>query len=167
MLEQAVREIKGEAEPQVQAQLNLGLNIRIPADYVPEENQRLRLYKRIAGVETERQLADVQSELRDRYGDPPAPVQQLLQYAALRLQALQSGVNAIERKRDLITVKFREDAPIDPGRLAAFVSSQRGTQFLPDGTLKFFAKALGPRELLEQLQSLLTNLAENVSPSVA
>ena len=76
-------------------------------------------------------------------------------------------MNAIERKRDLITVKFREDAPIDPGRLAAFVSSQRGTQFLPDGTLKFFAKALGPRELLEQLQSLLTNLAENVSPSVA
>ena len=72
MLEQAVREMKGEAEPQPQAQLNLGLNIRIPAEYVLEENQRLRMYKRIAGVETDRQLADVEAELRDRYGEPPA-----------------------------------------------------------------------------------------------
>ena len=167
MLEQAVREIKGEAEPQPSAQLNLGLNIRIPNDYVPEENQRLRLYKRIAGVETDRQLTDVEAELRDRYGDPPAPVRQLLQYAALRLQAVQAGATAIERKRDLVTVKFREDAPIDPGKLASFVSSQRGAQFLPDGTLKFSVKALGAREILEQLQALLGNLVETISPSVA
>jgi transcription-repair coupling factor (superfamily II helicase) len=167
MLEQAVREMKGEAEPRPQAQLNLGLNIRIPAEYIPEENQRLRMYKRIAGVETERQLSDVEAELRDRYGEPPLPVQQLLRYAALRLQAAQAGVTGIERKRDLVSVRFRQDAPVDPARLASFVSSQRGAQFLPDGTLKFLAKGLDARELLEQLQSLLGNLAENISPSVA
>ncbi len=168
MLEQAVREMKGEADPQPQAQLNLGLNIRIPAEYVPEENQRLRMYKRIAGVETERQLADVEAELRDRYGEPPVPVQQLLRYAALRLQAVHAGVTAIERKRDLVSVRFRQDAPVDPGKLANFVSSQRGAQFLPDGTLKFLAKGLGARELLEQLQKLLENLFEpQGSPSIA
>jgi transcription-repair coupling factor (superfamily II helicase) len=168
MLEQAVREMKGEADPQPQAQLNLGLNIRIPAEYVPEENQRLRMYKRIAGVETERQLADVEAELRDRYGEPPVPVQQLLRYAALRLKAVLAGVTAIERKRDLVSVRFRQDAPVDPGKLASFVSSQRGAQFLPDGTLKFLAKSMGARELLEQLQGLLENLFEpKGSPSVA
>src|SRR5437667_10083558 len=168
MLEQAVREMKGEAEPQPQAQLNLGLNIRIPAEYVPEENQRLRMYKRIAGVETERQLTDVEAELTDRYGEPPVPVQQLLRYAALRMQAVQAGVTGIERKRDLISVRFRADAPIDAAKLAGFVSSQRGAQFLPDGTLKFLAKGSGPRELLEQLQNLLENLLEpKGSPSVA
>ena len=168
MLEQAVREMKGEAEPQPQAQLNLGLNIRIPAEYVPEENQRLRMYKRIAGVETDRQLADVEAELRDRYGEPPVPVQQLLRYAALRLQAVNAGVTAIERKRDLVSVKFRQDAPVDPVKLAGFVSSHRGSQFLPDGTLKFLAKGVGARELLEQLQALLENLFEaKGSPSLA
>ena len=167
MLEQAVREMKGEAEPQPQAQLNLGLNIRIPADYITEENQRLRMYKRIAGVETERQLADVEAELKDRYGEPPLPVRQLLRYAALRLQAVQAGVTAIERKRDLVSVRFRQDAPVDPGKLASFVSSQRGAQFLPDGTLKFVAKGLDPKELLEQLQTLLGNLAENMQASIA
>lgn len=160
MLEQAVREMKGEAEPQPQAQLNLGLNIRIPAGYIAEENQRLRMYKRIAGVETDRQLTDVESELKDRYGDPPFPVQQLLRYAALRLQAAQAGVTGIERKRDLVSVRFRQDAPVDPARLAHFVSSQRGAQFLPDGTLKFLAKGIDSKELLEQLQSLLGTLAE-------
>ncbi len=167
MLEQAVREMKGEAEPQPQAQLNLGLNIRIPADYITEENQRLRMYKRIAGVETERQLGDVEAELKDRYGEPPLPVRQLLRYAALRLQAVLAGVTAIERKRDLVSVRFRQDAPVDPGKLASFVSSQRGAQFLPDGTLKFQAKGLDPKELLEQLQTLLSNLAENIQPSLA
>ena len=56
-----------------------------------EENQRLRMYKRIAGVETERQLSDVASEVRDRYGDPPVAVQQLLRYATLRLRASRSS----------------------------------------------------------------------------
>jgi transcription-repair coupling factor (superfamily II helicase) len=125
------------------------------------------MYKRIAGVETERQLADVEAEVKDRYGEPPLPVRQLLRYAALRLQAVQAGVTAIERKRDLVSVRFRQDAPVDSAKLASFVSSQRGAQFLPDGTLKFLAKGLDARELLEQLQALLGNLAENILPSIA
>jgi transcription-repair coupling factor (superfamily II helicase) len=166
MLEQAVREMKGEVEPQPQAQLNLGLNIRIPSHYIPEENQRLRMYKRIAGVETERQLSDVESELRDRYGEPPVAVEQLIRYAALRLQSAQAGVVSIERKKDLVSVRFRQDAPVDPARLASFVSSQRGAQFLPDGTLKFLARGLDAKGLLEQLHGLLMTLSENASPSI-
>ncbi|PYV85152.1 MAG: transcription-repair coupling factor, partial [Acidobacteria bacterium] len=167
MLEQAMRELKGEAEPAPQAQLNLGLNIRIPANYILEENQRLRMYKRIAGVETDRQLSDVEAEIRDRYGDPPVAVQQLLRYAALRLQAMDAGVTGIERKRDLVSVKFRQDAPVDPVRLAKFVSSQRGAQFLPDGTLKFMTKGLNAQELLDQLHQLLETLTEHEAPSLA
>ena len=88
MLERAVREMKGEAGPdEAETQLNLGLNIRIPVNYIPEENQRLRMYKRIAGVETESQLNDVGAELEDRYGEPPAAVRNLLDYASLKLLA--------------------------------------------------------------------------------
>src|SRR5678809_419985 len=57
MLDRAVREMKGEVAPEETAtQLNLGLNIRIPGEYIAEENQRLRMYKRVAGVETQAQL---------------------------------------------------------------------------------------------------------------
>ncbi len=169
MLDRAVREMKGEAAAdEAETQLNLGLNIRIPVEYIPEENQRLRMYKRVAGVETESRLNDVRAELADRYGEPPAPVQNLLEYAALKLLAMRVGATAIERKRDLVTIKFRQNAEIDPGRLAKFVSSQRGAQFTPDGTLKYVSKAVSPVEVLTQLRGLLEELspAAQVLPSV-
>jgi transcription-repair coupling factor (superfamily II helicase) len=166
MLDRAVRELKGEAAPEeAEMQLNLGLNIRIPAEYIPEENQRLRLYKRIAGIETETQLSDVRSEIQDRYGEPPAAVQHLLEYANLKLFCLRVGVNAIDRKRDLVSIKFKQDASVDPERLAKFVAANRGSRFAPDGTLKFSLKASGAEEVLAYLRDLLGTLAG--APAVA
>ncbi|HET7442990.1 MAG TPA: transcription-repair coupling factor [Terriglobales bacterium] len=160
MLERAIREMKGEVAPEeAETQLNLGLNIRIPGGYIPEENQRLRMYKRIAGVETESQLNDVRGELEDRYGAPPPAVRNLLEYATLKLLCVAVGVTSIERKRDLVTVKFRQNATVDPERLARFVSSQRGNQFTPDGLLKFSLKVTAADQVLQQLKNLLEELA--------
>ncbi|HEX4769698.1 MAG TPA: transcription-repair coupling factor [Bryobacteraceae bacterium] len=160
MLERAVREMKGEAAPdEAEIQLNLGLNIRIPAEYIPEENQRLRMYKRVAGVETDSQLKDVAAELQDRYGPPPAAVRNLLDYAALKLVCLRVGVVAIDRKRDSVTFKFRQNASVDPEQLAHFVAGQRGAQFTPDGLLKFVLKATLAEEVLRALRTVLEQLA--------
>ena len=160
MLERAVREMKGEAAPdEAETQLNLGLNIRIPADYVPEENQRLQMYKRVARVETEQQLTDVAAELQDRYGPPPPAVRNLLDYASLKLLCMKVGVNAIERKRDNVTLKFQQNAAVDPEQLARFVSAQRGAQFTPDGMLKFALKATAADEVLRALRTILEQLA--------
>ncbi len=168
MLERAVREMKGEAAPEeAETQLNLGLNIRIPADYVPEENQRLQMYKRVARIETESQLSDVASELQDRYGPPPPAVRNLLDYAALKLLCMKVGVNAIERKRDTVTLKFQQDASVDPEQLARFVSTQRGAQFTPDGMLKFVLKATAADEVLRALRSILEQLAKAETASEA
>jgi transcription-repair coupling factor (superfamily II helicase) len=161
MLDRAVRELKGEVAPEeAKIQLNLGLNIRIPADYIAEENQRLRMYKRIAGVETESQLRNVRDELEDRYGQPPAAVASLLEYASLKLLASRVGVTAIDRKREIVTMKFRPDATIDPAKLARFVSAERDAQFSPDGMLRFSVKAAGAREILNQLRQVLEQLSE-------
>jgi transcription-repair coupling factor (superfamily II helicase) len=159
MLERAVREMKGEAGVEVtEIQLNLGLNIRIPSDYIKEENQRLRMYKRVAGVETESQLHDVRAELIDRYGETPRAVRNLLEYAALKLQAMRVGANAIERKREFVNIKFSANAAIDPGKLARFVASQKGAQFTPDGTLKFSIKIASAEGILQTLRDLLEEL---------
>jgi transcription-repair coupling factor (superfamily II helicase) len=163
MLDRAVREMKGETpQDEVPTQLNLGLNIRIPVEYIAEENQRLRMYKRIAGVETDTQLADVQSELQDRYGEPPAAVVHLLDYAALKLHSSRVGVIMMERKRDLVNIKFKQNAPIDASKLAQFVACDRGAKFTPDGTLKFTLTVTAPAEVLTRLEDLLSLLAEDV-----
>jgi transcription-repair coupling factor (superfamily II helicase) len=166
MLERAVREMKGEAAPdEAETQLNLGLNIRIPADYIPEENQRLQMYKRVARVETESQLTDVSAELQDRYGPPPSAVCNLLDYASLKLLCMKVGVNAIERKRDSVTFKFQQNAAVDPEQLARFVSAQRGAQFTPDGMLKFVLKAAAAEEVLRTLRTVLEQLSSTETAS--
>jgi transcription-repair coupling factor (superfamily II helicase) len=166
MLDRAVREMKGEAgAEEAEMQLNLGLNIRIPAEYIPEENQRLRMYKRVAGVETESKLEDVEVELKDRYGPPPQAVRNLLDYASLKLLCMRVGVNAIERKRDQVTLKFRQNAAVDPEQLARFVSGQRGAQFTPDGMLKFTLKASAADEVLRALRTVLEQLSAQETAS--
>jgi len=160
MLERTVREIKGEIEPEVaETQLNLGLNIRIPAEYIAEENQRLRMYKRVAGVETEAQLNDVAAELGDRYGAPPSTVRNLLDYAALKLYSQRLGVAQIERRRDALSIRFTEKAAVDPDRLARFVQGEQGAQFTPQGVLKFSLKDKQPEMILTRLKALLESLA--------
>ena len=160
MLERTVRELKGEVEPEVaETQLNLGLNIRIPAEYIAEENQRLRMYKRVAGVETEAQLNDVAAELGDRYGTPPPAVRNLLDYAALKLYSQRVGVSQIERRRDAVSILFTQKAPIDPERLARFVQTESGSQFTPQGVLKFSFKEKQSEIILTKLKSLLEQLA--------
>ncbi len=131
MLERTVRELKGEvSEETPETQLNLGLNIRIPADYIREENQRLRMYKRIAGVESESQLEDVAGELGDRYGTPPPPVRNLLEYAALKLLSQRIGVAQIERRREAVSIRFtRKRRSIPNGwRASSLASRERSSR---------------------------------------
>ena len=104
MLEEAVRKMKGEADRPAHAgtAINLGISVRIDASYIPEENQRLRMYKRIAGAENDAALNDVLSELKDRYGEPPESVQNLLAAGELRLICEQLGISQLDRKRTQI-----------------------------------------------------------------
>jgi transcription-repair coupling factor (superfamily II helicase) len=104
MLEEAVSKLKGEGEKPAHANtvLNLGISVRIDADYIPEENQRLRMYKRIAGALDHAALDDVRSELHDRYGAPPESVQNLLAAGELRLHCERLGIAQLDRKRTQI-----------------------------------------------------------------
>ncbi|HET9783583.1 MAG TPA: transcription-repair coupling factor [Terriglobales bacterium] len=163
MLEQTVRELKGEAvEEEADVQLHLGLDIRIPPEYVPEENQRLRMYKRLAEAAGEAAQADVLRELRDRYGPPPAPVENLLTYARLKLQCRGLGLRALERRggggREQIWFRFRPQAGVDPQRIAAVIESHPGASFTPDGTLKLPFAVSGAAAVLAETARLLEAL---------
>ncbi|HWR15091.1 MAG TPA: transcription-repair coupling factor [Terriglobales bacterium] len=165
MLERTVRELKGEVEAEeAEVALNLGLNIRIPADYITEENQRLRMYKRVAGVETEKQLEDVTAELADRYGEPPAPVRTLLEYATLKLLCRRLNVVGIDRHRDTVSIKFGENAGIDPEKLMRFVATKKGANFSPQGVLKYTLAVSGAEQVLGNLRNLLQSLAGQQQP---
>ena len=75
------------------------------------------------------------------------------------------GMNAIERKRESVTFKFRQNAAVDPEQLARFVSAQRGAQFTPDGMLKFILKVSAAEEVLRALRTVLDQLASQETAS--
>jgi len=104
MLEEAVRKIKGEEDKPAHAgtAINLGISVRIDSSYIPEENQRLRMYKRIAAAESQPELEDVLAELKDRYGNPPESVLNLLAAGELRLLSERLGIAQLDRKRTQI-----------------------------------------------------------------
>ncbi|QMV18937.1 transcription-repair coupling factor [Granulicella sp. 5B5] len=122
MLEEAVGKLKGEGrEERPQVTVNLGISLRIDGDYIPEEGQRLRMYKRIAGAENSAVLTEVRAELEDRYGKPPESVLHLLSAAEIRLTCERLGIAQIERKRTAIEdpKKAAPQKPVPPKPAAA------------------------------------------------
>ena len=132
MLEEAVRKMKGEDDKPAHAGtvLNLGISLRIDSEYIPEENQRLRMYKRIAGAEDYATLADVRAELQDRYGMPPEAVLNLLAAGEIRLRCEQLGIAQMDRNRtqleqgkakmfvEMLHIKFAEPKEGGPAATA-------------------------------------------------
>src|SRR3989449_6924787 len=98
MLDETVAELRGAPrQPEVHTTLNLGLDIKIPDDYIGDENQRLRVYKRISSLSTPEARADLEAELTDRYGPIPPSVSNLLDYALLKSAAEKLLIQSIEQ----------------------------------------------------------------------
>jgi transcription-repair coupling factor (superfamily II helicase) len=162
MLEAAVKEMKGEtSEEHPSTQLNLGIALRIDESYVPEENQRLRLYKKIAAAISEAAVSEVRAEMEDRYGAPPDATVYLLEAALIRLECERIGIAQVDRKRAELHIRFRENAAIDPQQLMKLVArnASRGAQFTPQGVLKYPLIAARPDEVLLEIHELLADLA--------
>jgi transcription-repair coupling factor (superfamily II helicase) len=137
MMERAVSALKGEeTKPEMRATINLGLDIRIPQEYIPNENLRLRTYKRIAGIANESEREEVQRELVDRFGPPPPAVGNLLDYALLKGLAEGLLVSSIERRANEVAVKFHAETSLPPEKLVGLIRSKgEGLRLDPSGTL--------------------------------
>jgi transcription-repair coupling factor (superfamily II helicase) len=137
LLEETVRELKGEdLEDDVRATVNLRIDFRIDEGYVPDMNQRLMIYRRIAAARTEEELTRIMDEMRDRYGPPPVPVLNLADYGRIRVMADQLGVETVEREGSTVVIRFRQKAKVDPVHVISMVRERGDLQLLPPSTLK-------------------------------
>ena len=109
LLAQAVLELQGESPQLVTGeeaatylsplsegiQLNLPIPAYIPEEYLPEEKMRLRLYRRLAGLGSLKEIEEIGKEIEDRFGEMPEPVFNLLYQLRLKLLALEAEVKSI------------------------------------------------------------------------
>ena len=136
MLERTVSKLKGEeAAPDLRTTLSLGLDVRIPQDYIPSENLRLRTYKRISSIKTDEERNDVGKELEDRFGGLPSSVANLLHYAVLKSICERLRISTVERQGNRLAVRFHPETPLDPATLVSVVRSRDGIRLDPSGVL--------------------------------
>jgi transcription-repair coupling factor (superfamily II helicase) len=137
LLEQTIKELKGEEiEDEVRANVNLRVDLRIDEGYIPDMNQRLTVYRRMAGVRTEDELRKLMEDTRDRYGTPPESIENLAEYAYIRLLADRIGVESLDREGQLVVLKFRPEAKLDPAWLFKLVQDRKDLLLTPPATLR-------------------------------
>ena len=137
LLEETIRELKGEdLEDDVRSTVNLRIDFRIDEQFVPDMNQRLMIYRRIAAARAEDELTKIMEEVRDRYGPPPVPVLNLADYGRIRVMADQLGIESIEREGAVVAIRFREKAKVDPIHLIHLVREREDLRLIPPVTLK-------------------------------
>ncbi|HSW49953.1 MAG TPA: TRCF domain-containing protein, partial [Bryobacteraceae bacterium] len=159
LLEETVLELKGEELPlEVRTTMSLGLDIRIPTEYISEEHQRLRTYKRIAEATDKEKAGAVLAELADRYGPAPAAVCNLIEFSVLKSKAERLGIESIDRRQGFLNLKFHPDSRVDPARLMDLVRRTGGAQFTPAGVLRLPVDGTGPASGV--LSGLMDCLAE-------
>ncbi|CAA9333664.1 MAG: Transcription-repair coupling factor, partial [uncultured Chloroflexia bacterium] len=112
--------------------LDLPLTAFLPTDYIADDALRLRVYQKLVGAASAADLRSVRAELRDRFGPPPEPAENLLTWLELKALALHAEVPAIATGEDEITVRLPANPRVDRGRLLAMVDEvvRVGPQFI-------------------------------------
>lgn len=102
-------------------EVNLRIPALIPDDYLPDVQERLMLYKRISGADSENGLRDLQVEMIDRFGLLPEPCKNLFRCAQLRLRAVDLGIGKIEGSGSGLRIEFAEHTKVEPMSIVKLV----------------------------------------------
>lgn len=171
MLEQAVAALKDGREPSLddllreQTEVELRLPALLPDDYIPDINTRLSMYKRIASVSNEDELAEMKVELIDRFGPLPDASKNLLSVSEVKLTAAKLKVNKIEAHDKGGYFEFNPNADINPAFLVKLLQSAP-KKYAMDGPtrIKFTLSLSDRRERIRFVTELLDKFSQNRMP---
>ena len=142
MLEEAIAKIKsGEleglspADDQWAPQINLGVPVLIPEDYVPDLDVRLGLYRRLSGLSTKVELEGFAAELIDRFGKLPREVNTLLLVVRIKAMCKRAGIAKLDGGPKGATIQFHNDKFASPQGLVEFVQDQKGLAKIKDNKI--------------------------------
>lgn len=129
MLSEAVKEAKGIEDPdeKFDTTVDISTDAYIPAGYIANEFQKLDIYKRIAGIETEAEKGDMLDELIDRFGEPPKAVHNLLRIARLKSAAHDAYITEIKQTGQQLKLTMFERAKIQPDKIPELIAKYRSS----------------------------------------
>jgi transcription-repair coupling factor (superfamily II helicase) len=158
LLDQAIRGLKGEAVEDENPEINLKVDIRVPEDYLPQVNLRLNLYKRLASIEDLGEIDRIREEIRDRFGPPPDPIENLLRYGALKFLAKTLRIRSVDRTERRVVFKFRPETAVDWSRVTPLLKRYSGS-LSPEGVMSLAFRGTTERDLLDETVAVLMELS--------
>jgi transcription-repair coupling factor (superfamily II helicase) len=161
LLEETIHELKGLArEEKIDPEIRLGLSAFLPEKYLPDPNQRLVFYKKLAAADDDETLYAVVDELRDRYGEIPPPAVLLFELMKLRVLMKRLKVELADYDGRQLVFGFHADTPVPPEKILRLLEDPQGRyRFTPDYRLSVRLGKLPEEELLgaakKELHALL------------
>ena len=167
MLEEAIAKIKsGELEGlqdddgQWAPQINLGVPVLIPEDYVPDLDVRLGLYRRLSGLSTKVELEGFAAELIDRFGKLPKEVNTLLLVVRIKAMCKRAGIAKLDGGPKGATVQFHNDKFASPQGLVKFINDQNGFAKVKDNKIVLRRDWTKTRDKIQGAFGIARDLAE-------
>ncbi|MBO5336618.1 MAG: transcription-repair coupling factor [Lachnospiraceae bacterium] len=163
MLNEAVKGLKGiPTITDFSTVIDLDVDAFIPGEYIVNEVQKLDIYKRIAGIENEKERDDMKDELLDRFGGIPKSVDNLLRIALIRVSAHELFMTEIKGKNERITFTFRPDAKVNPAKIPEMLKKYgQNLTFTAYGN-PFFTYKYKKTGLVETDAELLLDMTEKL-----
>ena len=124
-----------EADDQWAPQINLGVPVLIPEDYVPDLDVRLGLYRRLSALSTKVELEGFAAELIDRFGKLPREVNTLLLVVRIKAMCRKAGIAKLDGGPKGATIQFHNDKFASPAGIVAFIQDQKGLAKIKDNKI--------------------------------
>jgi transcription-repair coupling factor (superfamily II helicase) len=157
MMQKAVNELKGEVvAPEVEPEIRLEIPAYFPESYIPDANQRLLFYKRLASVGNPLELAELKEEIRDRFGPTTPIVENLFGVMDLRRVLKEFLVQQISVSNGQVFLLFHPESPVKVDKLLELIKKQKHKfRLAPDGRLSFTPQNKEWEALLGEVVQLL------------
>jgi len=164
MMENAVKELKGEeVVPEVEPEIRLGIPAYFPDTYIPDVNQRLYFYKRLASLRNALELEELKEEIKDRFGPYISVVDNLFLVMNLRRVLKEFLVQQISVSHGMVFLLFHAESPVKVEKLLDLIRKQKSRfRLSPDGRLSFTPKSQEWEALMEEVVELLHAIRETV-----
>lgn len=134
MLERAVSELKGEEfKEEIEPVLNLNIEALIPEEYIEDVTVRLGMYRRVAKVRSEEEIQELASEMKDRFGEMPKAVKNLLDVMRLKTMAKRLAIRGIYERDGRVRLSFSDDTPVSVEEVSSLYKRFKGIRFYSDG----------------------------------
>lgn len=160
MLNKAIAELKGiKFEEEPEPEINVKINAFIPENYIDDMNLRLSIYRKIASLKSEDSINKLKLELKDRFGEPPEEVLNLINVMNLKIISKPLKISKISENNGYITINFLSDADV---KIENILSLNEKIRFISDG-FTIETNNIPERERFHKLINILGSLRERYS----